>query len=130
MIKYCQSAFKALFFNNLKNHFSNLTINNKMENKVSLKDLLSGEKPVLIDFTASWCGPCKMMSPILEDVKKQVGEKATIVKVDIDRNQAFAGSMGIQGVPTFVLYKKGKEAWRHVGMISGPQLKGVLEQYA
>ena len=71
-----------------------------------------------------------MMAPVLEDVKKQVGEKATIVKVDIDRNQAFAGSMGVQGVPTFVLFKNGKEEWRHVGMISGPQLRGVLEKFA
>ena len=101
-----------------------------MENKKSFKELLNGEKPVLVDFTATWCGPCRMMAPVLEDVKKQVGEKATIVKVDIDRNSAFAGSMGVQGVPTFVLFKKGKEEWRHVGMISGPQLKGVLEKFA
>jgi thioredoxin 1 len=101
-----------------------------MENKVSFKELLAGEKPVLVDFTATWCGPCRMMAPILEDVKKQVGESATIVKVDIDRNQAFAGSMGVQGVPTFVLFKNGKETWRHVGMISGPQLRKVLEQHA
>ena len=101
-----------------------------MENKLSFKELLNGEKPVLVDFTATWCGPCRMMAPVLEDVKKQVGEKATIVKVDIDRNQAFAGSMGVQGVPTFVLFKNGKEEWRHVGMISGPQLRGVLEKFA
>ena len=100
-----------------------------MEKKLTFKELLQGEKPVLVDFTATWCGPCRMMAPVLEDVKKQVGEKATIVKVDIDRNATFAGNMGVQGVPTFVLFKNGNEAWRHVGMISGEQLKQVLEQY-
>ncbi|MCB0518837.1 MAG: thioredoxin [Lewinellaceae bacterium] len=101
-----------------------------MAAKVSFKDLVNGEKPVLVDFTAAWCGPCKMMAPVLEDVKKKIGEKATIVKIDIDHNQQFATNMGISGVPTFVLFKKGREEWRNVGMISGQQLLGVLEKYA
>lgn len=92
--------------------------------------MLDSEKPMLVDFTATWCGPCKMMAPVLEEVKNKMGDKARIVKVDIDRNSAFANSMGVQGVPTFVLFKKGKEEWRHVGMISGAQLKEVLEKFA
>jgi thioredoxin 1 len=71
-----------------------------------------------------------MMAPVLEDVKKKIGEKATIVKIDIDQNQQFASNMGISGVPTFVLFKKGKEEWRNVGMISGQQLLGILEKYS
>ncbi len=101
-----------------------------MDKKVSFKDLLGGEKPVLVDFTATWCGPCRAMAPVLEDVKKQIGEGAAIVKVDIDRNQSFAGSMGVSGVPTFVLFKNGKEQWRQVGMVSGKQLLDVLRRFA
>lgn len=92
--------------------------------------MLDSEMPMLVDFTATWCGPCKMMAPVLEGVKKEIGDKARIVKVDIDRNAAFADSMDVQGVPTFVIFKKGKEEWRHVGMITGEQLKQVLEKFA
>ena len=101
-----------------------------MANKVSFSDLIKGEKPVLVDFTAAWCGPCKMMAPVLEDVKKKIGDKGTIVKVDIDNNQQFATSMGISAVPTFVIFQQGKEKWRHAGMISGHQLQSVLEKFA
>jgi thioredoxin 1 len=101
-----------------------------MSTKVSFKDLIESDTPVLVDFTATWCGPCRMMAPVLEDVKKKIGEKATIVKIDIDQNQQFASNMGISGVPTFVLFKKGKEEWRNVGMISGQQLLGILEKYS
>ena len=97
---------------------------------VNFNDLIQGEKPVLVDFTATWCGPCRAMAPILEDVKNKIGDRATIVKVDIDRNEQFASMMGIQGVPTFVLFKNGKEEWRHVGMISGQQLMSLLESHA
>lgn len=101
-----------------------------MANKVSFSDLINSEKPVLVDFTAAWCGPCKMMAPVLEDVKKKIGDKSTIVKIDIDRNQQFATSMGISGVPTFVIFQNGKEKWRYVGMISGHQLQQMLEKFA
>lgn len=92
--------------------------------------MINGEKPVLVDFTASWCGPCKMMAPVVEKVKRDIGSKATIVKIDIDNNAQFATSMGITGVPTFVLFKNGKELWRRVGVVSGTQLQNVLEQHA
>ncbi len=101
-----------------------------MANKMSFNELINSEKPVLVDFTASWCGPCKMMSPVVEKVKKSIGSKATIVKIDIDNNAQFATSMGITGVPTFVIFKNGKEQWRQVGMISGTQLQVELEKHA
>ncbi len=101
-----------------------------MEKTVSFNDLLNDDKPLLVDFTAAWCGPCRMMSPIVDDVKKKIGDKATIVKIDIDRNQQFAVNYGITGVPTFVLFKGGKEEWRNVGMISGQALLDVLEKHA
>ena len=101
-----------------------------MATSVSFSDLIKSEKPVLVDFTAAWCGPCKAMAPILEKVKKSLGEKANIVKVDIDRNQQFASTMGISGVPTFVIFQNGKEKWRHVGMIPGAQLETVLEKFS
>ncbi|MEY3367001.1 MAG: hypothetical protein RI973_156 [Bacteroidota bacterium] len=100
-----------------------------MSEKVSFSELIKGSKPVLVDFTASWCGPCKAMSPVLEQVKKQLGDKATIIKIDVDQNQNFAASMGVSGVPTFVIFQNGKEKWRHVGMIPGGQLQSTLETF-
>ena len=100
-----------------------------MAHKTSFKDLIKSEQPVLVDFTAAWCGPCKMMSPVLDKVKKKIGGNAKIVKIDIDRNQQFARNMNVSGVPTFVLFKEGKEQWRKVGMISEHKLLDVLEQF-
>lgn len=98
--------------------------------KKSFKELINSDKPVLVDFTAAWCGPCKMMAPVLEDVKRQIGDAASIVKIDIDVNRQAATAMGITGVPTFVMFKNGKEIWRHVGMISGHQLFNELQKHA
>lgn len=91
--------------------------------------LISGEKPVLVDFFATWCGPCKMMGPVLEDVKKQVGDDATIVKIDVDKNQELASMYGIQAVPTLMLFKRGENVWRASGVQRGADLVALLQQY-
>ena len=103
--------------------------NRIMSKKTSFKDLINGDQPVLVDFTAAWCGPCKAMAPVLNKVKNKIGNDAKIVKIDIDRNQQFARSMGVQGVPTFVVFKDGTEKWRQVGMTSEHQLLSILERY-
>jgi thioredoxin 1 len=101
-----------------------------MTKKQSFSELINGDSPVLVDFTATWCGPCKAMAPVLEKVKKNIGDTAKIIKVDIDKNQQFAAKMGVSGVPTFVLFKNGAEKWRQVGMVSEHQLVKVLQEFA
>ncbi len=94
----------------------------------SFKELIAGSQPVLVDFYATWCGPCKMMQPILEDTAKQLGEKVKIIKVDVDKNPAAANSYQVKGVPTLILFQNGKILWRQSGVVQTSQLIQVINQ--
>lgn len=95
----------------------------------TFNELIQSEQPVLVDFYATWCGPCQMMAPVLESLKSEVGAKARIVKVDIDKNPTAARKFGVQGVPTFILFKKGQQVWRQSGALPKYLLERAIEEY-
>lgn len=95
----------------------------------SFQQLINSEQPVLVDFYATWCGPCKTMGPVLEELKKEIGDKVRIVKVDVDKNTKAAVHYGVRGVPTFVLFKKGEVLWREAGVIPKHELLEVIQQH-
>lgn len=96
---------------------------------MTFKQMIQSDKPVLVDFSAEWCGPCKMMAPILKEVKKEIGDSATIIKVDVDKNSQAAGEYQVQGVPTLILFKNGKPLWRQSGVIQKAGLVSVIKQF-
>ena len=94
----------------------------------SFKELINSEKPVLVDFYADWCGPCKAMSPVIQEVAKATQGRARVIKVDIDKSVQAAQAYQVQAVPTFIIFKKGSIIWRHSGMIDKNSLLNVLTQ--
>jgi thioredoxin 1 len=98
--------------------------------KGKFSDLINDEKPVLVDFHADWCGPCKMQAPILQEVSAAVDGKIRIVKIDVDKNPSVASRYQVSGVPTLILFKKGEPVWRQSGVAMKQQLIDIIDQHS
>lgn len=100
-----------------------------MENTIKFKDLIQGDQAVLVDFYATWCGPCKMMQPILQELVSMVGNQVKVIKIDVEKNPQIARSLRIQGVPTLILFQKGEVLWRQSGVVPAQQLAQVIQTH-
>lgn len=97
--------------------------------KNSFWDIINSGTPVLVDFYADWCGPCKMMAPVIDQLKSEVGDRARILKINVDKAPAVSSQYGISGVPTFILFKKGNIVWRQSGAMGMDQLKRAIDAH-
>ncbi|WP_037318115.1 thioredoxin [Salegentibacter sp. Hel_I_6] len=98
--------------------------------KSNFSEIIKDNKPVLVDFYADWCGPCKTLAPILKDVKAEMGEAIKIVKIDVDKNQELAGKYQVRGVPTMMLFKDGQQLWRQSGVLQKAQIIEVIKSHS
>lgn len=96
----------------------------------TFSEIINSSTPTLVDFYADWCGPCKMMKPILDELKSAVGEKAKIIKIDVDKNPQVASAYKIQGVPTLIIFKEGQIKWRQSGVVSAQNLQQLINQFS
>ncbi len=102
---------------------------NATQNKSeTFSEIIRGEKPVLVDFTAEWCGPCRMMKPVLEELHKKMGDEIRIIKVDIDQSPLVSSVYHVTGVPTLILFRQGNILWRQSGVIPAPALQKIITQ--
>ena len=98
--------------------------------KSNFHDIIQDDKPVLIDFYADWCGPCKMLGPILKDAKATLGDDVKIVKIDVDKNQELASKYQVRGVPTMILFKNGKQLWRQSGVLQKDEIIKIIKLHS
>ncbi len=97
--------------------------------KSSFSNIINSKTPVLVDFYADWCGPCKMLAPILKDVKDELGDTIKIVKIDVDKNQPLSTKYQVRGVPTMILFKEGKQLWRQSGVLQKNDIVGIINSH-
>lgn len=90
-------------------------------------ELINQDTPVLVDFFAEWCGPCKMLAPLLKQVKDELGDTISIIKIDVDKNQALAAKYQVRGVPTMLLFKNGKQVWRQSGLLQKEEIINIIK---
>lgn len=96
----------------------------------NFNSIIDSNTPVLIDFYADWCGPCKMLSPILKEVKSELNDKIKIIKIDVDKNQSLATKYQVRGVPTMMLFKNGSQLWRQSGVLQKQDLVNIINQHS